>query len=319
MIKHIGLITNQMKDPSYEFTEEVRHFLLTKGVDCRRVDTAPGIAPETDCLLVLGGDGTMLQAARDCADRQLPMLGINLGKLGYLAEVEKQNWKEALQQLLDGDFQIEKRMMLEGKLVGSRLKNGFGNETGVGKESVARNEDVAWGENGARDKDTSCKETAVCKDVPEGNPEYALNDVVITRDGSLQIVSYIIYVNGKLLNTFEADGIILSTPTGSTAYNLSAGGPIAEPGAQLMLLTPICPHTLSTRSIILAPQDHVTIEIGPGREQRCSRARASFDGGFDKLMETGDCIEICRSERETSVIKLSSQSFLEILHAKIAQ
>ncbi len=269
MIKHIGLITNQMKDPSYEFTEEVRHFLLTKGVDCRRVDTAPGIAPETDCLLVLGGDGTMLQAARDCADRQLPMLGINLGKLGYLAEVEKQNWKEALQQLLDGDFQIEKRMMLEGKL--------------------------------------------------EGNPEYALNDVVITRDGSLQIVSYIIYVNGKLLNTFEADGIILSTPTGSTAYNLSAGGPIAEPGAQLMLLTPICPHTLSTRSIILAPQDHVTIEIGPGREQRCSRARASFDGGFDKLMETGDCIEICRSERETSVIKLSSQSFLEILHAKIAQ
>lgn len=301
MIKHIGLITNQMKDPSYEFTEEVRHFLLTKGVDCRRVDTAPGIAPETDCLLVLGGDGTMLQAARDCADRQLPMLGINLGKLGYLAEVEKQNWKEALQQLLDGDFQIEKRMMLEGKLVGSRLKNGLGNETG------------------ARDKDTSCKETAVCKDVSEGSPEYALNDVVITRDGSLQIVSYIIYVNGKLLNTFEADGIILSTPTGSTAYNLSAGGPIAEPGAQLMLLTPICPHTLSTRSIILAPQDHVTIEIGPGREQRCSRARASFDGGFDKLMETGDCIEICRSERETSVIKLSSQSFLEILHAKIAQ
>ncbi len=293
MIRHIGLITNQMKDPSYEFTEEVRHFLLTKGVDCRRVDTAPGISPETDCLLVLGGDGTMLQAARDCADRQLPMLGINLGKLGYLAEVEKQNWQEALEQLLDGDFQIEKRMMLEGRLVGNRKK-----DRGEGKDTASEQ---------GREEDT------------KGNAEYALNDVVITRDGSLQIVSYIIYVNGKLLNTFEADGIILSTPTGSTAYNLSAGGPIAEPGAQLMLLTPICPHTLSTRSIILAPQDHVTIEIGPGREQRCSRARASFDGGFDKLMETGDCIEICRSERETSVIKLSSQSFLEILHEKIAQ
>ncbi len=291
MIRHIGLITNQMKDPSYAFTEEVRRFLLTKGVDCRRVDTAPGISPETDCLLVLGGDGTMLQAARDCADRQIPMLGINLGKLGYLAEVEKQNWQEALQQLLDGDFQIEKRMMLEGRLTGNRR----------------------------RDEDSSKEETDPLKEDAKGTPEYALNDVVITRDGSLQIVSYVIYVNGKLLNTFEADGIILSTPTGSTAYNLSAGGPIAEPGAQLMLLTPICPHTLSTRSIILAPQDHVTIEIGPGREQRRSRARASFDGGFDKLMETGDCIEICRSTRETCVIKLSSQSFLEILHEKIAQ
>lgn len=291
MIRHIGLITNQMKDPSYTFTEEVRRFLLTKGVDCRRVDTAPGISRETDCLLVLGGDGTMLQAARDCADRQIPMLGINLGKLGYLAEVEKQNWQEALQQLLDGDFQIEKRMMLEGRLTGNRR----------------------------RDEGSSGAETDPLKVDAKGTPEYALNDVVITRDGSLQIVSYVIYVNGKLLNTFEADGIILSTPTGSTAYNLSAGGPIAEPGAQLMLLTPICPHTLSTRSIILAPQDHVTIEIGPGREQRRSRARASFDGGFDKLMETGDCIEICRSTRETCVIKLSSQSFLEILHEKIAQ
>ncbi len=291
MIRHIGLITNQMKDPSYAFTEEVRRFLLTKGVDCRRVDTAPGISPETDCLLVLGGDGTMLQAARDCADRQIPMLGINLGKLGYLAEVEKQNWQEALQQLLDGDFQIEKRMMLEGRLTGNRRK----------------------------DEDSRKAETDPLKEDAKGTPEYALNDVVITRDGSLQIVSYVIYVNGKLLNTFEADGIILSTPTGSTAYNLSAGGPIAEPGAQLMLLTPICPHTLSTRSIILAPQDHVTIEIGPGREQRRSKARASFDGGFDKLMETGDCIEICRSTRETCVIKLSSQSFLEILHEKIAQ
>lgn len=289
MIRHIGLITNQMKDPSYAFTEEVCHFLQTKGVDCRRVDTAPGITPETDCLLVLGGDGTMLQAARDCADRQLPMLGINLGKLGYLAEVEKQNWQEALEQLLDGDYQIEKRMMLEGRLAEKRQK------------------------------DDTIGEDVISKESKKGTPEYALNDVVITRDGSLQIVSYIIYVNGKLLNTFEADGIILSTPTGSTAYNLSAGGPIAEPGAQLMLLTPICPHTLSTRSIILAPQDHVTIEIGPGREQRCSRARASFDGGFDKLMETGDRIEICRSERETFVIKLSSQSFLEILHEKIAQ
>ncbi len=291
MIRHIGLITNQMKDPSYAFTEEVRRFLLTKGVDCRRVDTAPGISPETDCLLVLGGDGTMLQAARDCADRQIPMLGINLGKLGYLAEVEKQNWQEALQQLLDGDFQIEKRMMLEGRLTGNRR----------------------------REEGSSGAETDPLQEDAKSTPEYALNDVVITRDGSLQIVSYVIYVNGKLLNTFEADGIILSTPTGSTAYNLSAGGPIAEPGAQLMLLTPICPHTLSTRSIILAPQDHVTIEIGPGREQRRSRARASFDGGFDKLMETGDCIEICRSTRETCVIKLSSQSFLEILHEKIAQ
>ncbi|MDO4284258.1 MAG: NAD(+)/NADH kinase [Eubacteriales bacterium] len=276
-MEHFCIITNQEKDPASELTGQVRAFLQERGKVCDCADAASGIRENTDCLLVLGGDGTMLQAARDSIDRQIPILGINLGTLGYLAEVEKQNWREALANLLSGRYALEKRMLLEGRL-------------------------------------TCGAQARVC----DTTPEYALNDIVITRDGSLQIINYNIYVNGKALNTFEADGIIVSTPTGSTAYNLSAGGPIVEPKAKLILLTPICPHTLSTRSIILAPEDRITIEIGPGRRQEVQRAKASFDGGFDKPMETGDRIEICRSDREATVIKLSELSFLETLHKKMA-
>ena len=311
-MEYFGIVTNLAKDPDGALTREVCDFFAAHGKRCERVAEAADVGERTDCLVVLGGDGTMLRAARDCAGRRIPILGINLGKLGYLAEVERQNWREALTRLLEGSFELERRMMLRGTLTCGRRDAGV--PVPVPSSAAGVPVPVSSSAAGVSVPAPNAAGAPAC----DTTPEYALNDVVITRDGSLQIVNYHIFVNGQFLNTFEADGIIVSTPTGSTAYNLSAGGPIVEPKAKLIVLTPICPHTLSTRSIILAPEDRIAIAIGAGRGGEVQRAKASFDGGFDKPMETGDRIEICRSVREAQIVKLSRQSFLETLHGKMA-
>ena len=145
----------------------------------------------------------------------------------------------------------------------------------------------------------------------------ALNDISITRCGSLQIIALKIYVNGQFLCRWNADGIIISTPTGSTGYNMSAGGPIVEPGANLILLTPICAHTLNARSIILRAEDIVEIEIDSGHNGRLLQVEANSDGNERISMETGDKIFISKADNTTKIIKLSKVSFLEILNKKM--
>lgn len=269
--ENIYIIVNESKDPGLRYADAVEEFLAGEGVHCFRGDNVEQskIPQETDCILVLGGDGTVLQAARVSIGRDIPILGINLGTLGYLAEIEKGNWKEALSQLLSGNYEIEERMMIQGVM-------------------------------------------------PDGSVDYALNDVVIGRTGALRILNYNVYVGGGFLNTFSADGIIISTPTGSTAYNLSAGGPIVEPSAQLVLMTPICPHTLNTRSIILSAEDKIEIEIGYPKQGEYIDAEANFDGNIGQKLRSGDRILIQRADRTTKLIKLSRRSFLETLHRKMS-
>lgn len=222
------IISNRMKDPDFEFGGKVRDYLVSRGASCTEAFGDPDgkqVAPEkTDLIIVLGGDGTMLKAADDNAGGRVPLLGINLGQLGYMAEIEKEGWKEALDSVLSGDYEIEERMMLEGRSA----------RTGETME--------------------------------------ALNDIVITRAGKLQVVGIDVYVNGQFLNRYEADGIIVSTPTGSTAYNLSAGGPIVEPQARLILMTPICAHTLNTRTIIFSPNDTINCDHSRRNKDRYSPA-----------------------------------------------
>ena len=274
-MEHFFIITNIAKDPGLMLQGEIAAFLLEKGKTCDLAHERPddkGKSPsrDVDCILVLGGDGTMLRAARENAGNDAPVLGINLGTLGYLAEIEKTNWKAALTDLINGNFEIEQRMMLSGTIDKSGTDN-------------------------------------------------ALNDIAITRFGALQIVPYDVYVNDQYLNTFRADGIIVSTPTGSTGYNMSAGGPIVEPSAQLILMTPICPHTLNTRSIILAADDIITIEIGRGKNGGDVQVEADFDGcGCRRIMHAGDRITIRKYSRTTRTIKLSRKSFLETLHRKMS-
>ncbi len=282
-MEHFYVITNPRKDANLGTAHFIEEYLKHRGKTCI-VDMGtqkPGregytykaqMNGEVDCILVLGGDGTLLQAAIDLADRDIPFLGINMGTLGFLTEVNRTGIEDALEKLIYGNYDIEKRMMLLGKCyVGEQIKD------------EAR----------------------------------ALNDIVITRKGSLQIINFNIYVNDQFLHRYHADGMIASTPTGSTGYNLSAGGPIVEPKAEVILLSPICPHSMQNRSIVLAPEDSITVEIESDRDGRQMEVEAIFDGCHKVALRTGERIEIKKSDKTTGIVKLSQVSFLEVLHRKM--
>lgn len=262
------VITNKSKDVTLEITERIKAYLESKGKTCVSSENGHSLPKDTDCVLVLGGDGTFIRAARELHAYDVPILGINMGTLGYLTEVEVQNIEAALDQLLDGKPMVEARMMLKGTL-NNQL------------------EDVA------------------------------LNDIVLTRHGSLRIIRFHIYVNGELLNTYLADGMIVSTPTGSTGYNLSAGGPIVEPTASMIVITPICSHALNTSSIVLSADDEIVLEVAMGRDGEIEEACVSFDGDRNIEVHTGDCILIQKAEETTKLLKLSKVSFLETLREKM--
>ena len=149
--------------------------------------------------------------------------------------------------------------------------------------------------------------------------DWALNDITLSRSGPLQIIRFNIRVNGRFLNHYKADGMIVTTPTGSTGYNLSAGGPLVEPGARLIMLTPICPHSLNQRSIILSPEDIIEIEIPECQEGRTQTVEVNFDASHMIPLRTGDMIRIARSEKVTEFIRLNQVSFLDVLHRKMQE
>lgn len=149
--------------------------------------------------------------------------------------------------------------------------------------------------------------------------DWALNDIVISRSGPLQIIRFNIFVNGQFLNDYSADGVIVTTPTGSTGYNLSAGGPLVEPGARLIMLTPICPHSLNQRSIILSPEDVIEIEIPKRSEGGIQTVEANFDGSHVIPLRAGDRLRIVRSRETTEFLRLNQVSFLEVLHKKMQE
>lgn len=275
-MKRFFLITNEAKDPQGVFTKKIADVIEKRGGEAvcvaneKQALEAQGEAG-VDCALVLGGDGTLLRAARNITDSRIPLLGINLGTLGYLAEVESACAEEAIEKLLADEFVREERMMLTGRMAGALEE------------------------------------------------QYALNDIVISRCGSLQILDVRIYVNDRFLNDYCADGVIVATPTGSTGYNLSAGGPIVEPSARLLLLTPICPHTLNTRSIVFSPEDEITVEIPKGKDGHEQVVEANFDGSNTVTLRTGDRIQIRRSDRTTGIVRLNTESFLTVLHKKMSE
>ena len=155
------------------------------------------------------------------------------------------------------------------------------------------------------------------RDIPILGINMALNDIVVSRKGALRVIHFRLFVNGELLNSYKADGIILSTPTGSTAYNLSAGGPIVEPTASLIVITPICSHALNTSSIVLSSEDEIMIEIGEGRNGSVEEVSVAFDGADMVTLFTGDRMKIHKACACTKIMKLSKVSFLEIMRRKM--
>ena len=269
------IITNKLKDKDYAITNEIRQYIEDHGKTCFLSEKdgeghiIPGTVPEeAQCGLVLGGDGTLIRAVRDLGEHSLPLLGINLGTLGYLADVELKDFRGALDRLFGGQPDIEERMMLEGAFRNSR------------------------------------------KDI-------AMNDIVLAREGKVRIVSFNIYVNGALLNTYQADGVILSTPTGSTGYNISAGGPVVEPTAQMIVITPICSHALNTSSVVLSADDIIEVEVCEGRYGRQEQVSLCFDGAEQTTLVTGERVCIRRAAQTAKLIKLSRESFMKTMRKKM--
>ena len=280
-MEHFYVITNKKKDPDYQVTYQIRDYLEKCGKKCSIQDDddpvttgkytdAGDVEKDVDCVIVLGGDGTLLQAASDLADKNVPFLGINLGTLGFLAEVNKDDFEDALKKILAGEYDIEKRLMLEGCSIrdGGQIDN-----------------------------------------------TRALNDIIITFKGSLRIVNFSISVNGQFLHRYHADGLIVATAVGSTAYSLSAGGAILPPDLDAMIITPICPHTLKARCTVVPGNDEIW--ISPANPYR-SEVSLLIDGEPRGVLENDEFIKVTKSKYRTRLIKPNNKNFFDVLRQKLA-
>lgn len=268
-MRKFGIFANKFKDKDLEFSRRLVNYIESKGGEATIFENESDIE-KVECVLVLGGDGTLIRTATKVAKQGIPMVGVNLGTLGYLCELEADDAIAAIDLMMEEKYLLEKRMMLTGNKLGETSEN-----------------------------------------------HLALNDIVFHRSDSMCVLSFHVYVNGTLLTTYHADGIIMATPTGSTGYNMSAGGPIVDPKASLILLTPINAHNLNSKSLVLYAGDVVEIEIGSRRAENDERAIVSFDGDNCYEMCVGDRFRVSLAEVSTTICKTSNKSFLDILKKKM--
>ena len=272
------IIANKQKDINLEITEQIRHHISRLGAVCNIYDqydrdvTSIDIPEGTQCILVIGGDGTILAAARMLVGSNIPLLGINLGTLGFLADVNLADLSKTLDLLLQDQYQVENRIMLTAE---------------------------------------------VYKQGEKAATYIALNDFNINRFGASRVIGLKVGINGSVIDRYRADGVIVCTPTGSTGYNLSAGGPIINPTCKNFVITPICPHSLTARSIVLAKEDIVTVEVEQIRSNIKEEAIISFDGREGLSLFPGDQVKIYKSQEVTPFIKATEVSFVQILKEKL--
>jgi len=279
-VRIIGLVVNMEKKQAGKLAREIIDWLESRG--CRvflKTDVAVALGNielgvdfdqlvrKAECLLVLGGDGTLLSYARVAAPAGIPILGVNMGRLGFLTELEKPDVFSALEDLLEGRYKVEKRMMLEAE--------------------VLREKKVAFLATG-------------------------LNDAVVTKGAFARIVTLSTYVDDMFMGTFRADGIIVASPTGSTAYSLSAGGPLIVPELELMVMTPICPHTLSARPTVIPPDSTVRLEIISKQE-----VMLTMDGQHGFKLQQYDKILIRKSPYSAKFIRINNRNFYKIIREKL--
>lgn len=267
------IYANPDKDIELKLSKNLQEYILAKSAKAEIVvDDFSKTVPTADysdvkAVIVLGGDGTMLRAAHYVGAYGTPLMGINLGTLGFLTEVDIANAKKAVDRLIVEDYEIEERIMCTGEVLGSTYN--------------------------------------------------ALNDIVITRAGFSRVIGLSIYVNGKFMDTYAADGVIVSTPTGSTGYNLSAGGPIVSPKSKVVVVTPISPHSLTAKSVVFDTEDVIEIELVKQRKTQETEAIVSFDGGENIELSTGDIVKVSVSDIKTNFIKMYDVNFYSVLRDKI--
>ena len=266
------ILRNIEKDPDGAAMNRIRDLLLANGASVECVLDASDTPKDAECLIILGGDGTVLRAARKVAEQKTPLIGFNMGTLGYLTETGRDNMEESVGKLLSGNFGIEERMMVTGRIL--------------------------------RDGELLTE-------------KIALNDIVVSRKGPLRVMRFEVSVNEEPLSSFRADGMVIATPTGSTGYSLSGGGPVVSPPASLLVLTPIASHTINMRSIILPDSDVVRVAIRTDRDPGTEPAAVYYDGEEETPLRTGDYVEITKASVRTRLIRITGQSFLEILKQKL--
>lgn len=277
-LKKIAVIPNHTKDVGLHVTKRLISALEGKAdIYMNKFYQDSGLSASyageelyelADCVIVIGGDGTILQAAEPCARRHIPIMGINMGRIGFMTEIEKDEIEAAAEKLLRGEYKIEERMMMK---------------------------------------------VSVCKSDGNSSVYYALNDAVISKSNS-GMLALEIYSQGEKINEYIADGLILSTPTGSTAYSLSAGGPVADPTTELFIATPICAHMLSSRCAILSADKKISVRV---MDRGSEDAIVTVDGQIKEHITHGECVEVKKSADKIMIIKMGNQSFYDIMIQKL--
>ena len=273
-IKRVGIVANSDKEMAAEYSIRLGRWLSDRGLEVFYEDeiaeklNMPGVARSelasvVDMVVVFGGDGTLLMAARMVMGSDAPVLGVNLGGFGFMTVVNLNEMLGTMELILNGEYSISRRMMLSVSV-----------------------EDVNYP---------------------------ALNDVVINRGNLSRIVNLETFVNGKYLSTFKADGLIISTPTGSTAYSLSSGGPIIMPELDSIIINPICPHILTNRPVVLPPDSVIEVIVWTKKGE----ASVTLDGQDLFVLKSGDRVGIKKSENHINLIESPQRDYLEILRTKL--
>lgn len=281
MPKVIGMIVNREKKDALHYIFSIIEWLEKRKIQVLLTRWAgekinrnelivdkKEIGKRADLIISLGGDGTLCRAARDFAPYSVPLLGINLGGLGFLTEIPISEYEKELTKVLRGEYKTEKRLMLEA--------------------SIFRNQQKI--------------ETSL-----------ALNDIVISKGSSPRIINLRTFVSQEFVTTYSADGLVISTPTGSTAYSLSAGGPVIHPNLDVIVLSPICAHTLAVRPLIISQGDEIEVIIEPPSD----KALLTIDGQIGFELEEEDITRVKKSFRETTLIRLKERFFFRRLQSKL--
>jgi len=229
----------------------------------------PEMGARCDLIIVIGGDGTFLNAVRSLAEFDVPLIGINLGRLGFLADISKDELHTTLQNMLDGDYLEERRFILHA---------------------------------------------AIHSHDSEDDESYAFNDVVVHKWNVARMIELDVYINGQYMNTLRSDGLIVSTPTGSTAYALSGGGPIVHPSLDAIILVPICPHTMSQRPIVVDSNSELEIVVSNMNQ---ADAQVTCDGQNNINIKCGDSITVKKFASPVRLFHPSSYDYYDILRAKL--
>ncbi len=281
-MKKIAVIPNSSKDLGLVNTRRLVEYLNDKsevymneaysvlGMNVKYVSPTQ-VYENADYAVVLGGDGTILRRAAECAKRKIPVLGINLGKIGFMTEIETDDMESALEKLLNDDFTVEKRMMI--------------------KAEIRKENKVQFS-------------------------FHTLNDVVVSKSIGEKLVCIELETNGEAVNRYTADGLIIATPTGSTGYSISAGGPVVDPCMRLLVATPICPHMLSVRSAVLSSDKVMRIRLNS--EMGGNDAVVTGDGDIQGYIKDSDEVVITESEYDFELIKIGNQSFYDTLIKKLS-